>query len=99
MNPNDIQEWVSVKQFQQNIYGYLDKLPIVVTKHGKPFGIFLPAQRPNAGQVSGRPERPIVKPIMGIKPVEEVISEFQEEKKVDVCEHGRMRGLCEHGCR
>ena len=108
MNPNDIQNWVSVKQFQRNIYEFWDKLPIVLTKHGKPFASILPCAGQVKGQNSvghdGKTDRMGMgtgqpKPVIAFKPIDEAVVEIQKERKLDVCEHGRMKGLCEHGCK
>jgi len=107
MNPNEIQNWVSVKQFQGNIYGFFNQLPIVLTKHGRPFAFILPFdtskkdafynQKPvevNGGVRIGRNA-----PILAIKAVEDNLPQIQQEKGIEVCEHGRQFGLCEFGCK
>jgi len=102
MNPNEIQNWVSIKQFQRNIYEFLDQLPIVLTKHGKPFAFLAEYSKKAKIKVDYKNDedsRKKNKPIIAIKPLEEIIPKIQEKKKVDVCEHGRMKGLCEHGCK
>jgi antitoxin (DNA-binding transcriptional repressor) of toxin-antitoxin stability system len=104
MNPNEIQTWVAVKQFQKNIYQYMDNLPIVITKHGKPFAAIIGVGNRSKNKVNDETNRkqdirPKVAPIIAIRPIEEKLDEFQSEKGVEVCEHGRMKGLCEHGCK
>lgn len=106
MKPNDIQTWVSVKQFQKNVYKVFDNMPVVITKRGIPFAIIFAVagtgkenSRPTPESGYEEPPRPKRTLPFGIRAIEGVVEGIQEEKQIAVCEHGRQKGLCEFGCK
>ncbi len=90
---------VSIKEFQKNIYEYLEKVPLIITKRGIPFLRIEPFTKKGDG-IDGRTTEVGKRVLRQPKIVHrEVIRQGQEKKGVEVCKHGMMRGVCKFGCK
>ena len=85
---------ITIREFQQNIYKCVDKLPFVVTRRGKPYFVV------NVATLEGVEANVATLKRKDDNNVATFISEMVKGK-VDhpgMCKHGSALGLCKRGC-